>query len=314
MAQDYDVSLKYLIDHFTEDYARLIFGNVGAKIELLDRELAATKHYVDALAQVTIGNETFIFHPEFVGDYDKDLPERMYKYSARIMDKYPGLAVYGAVFYINENARNKALPNIFTRSILGKVRSLYAFDVIKVWELDAATILREHITGLLPLVPLMKYPLEETENIVREAVQQLQQNVHEPELRGETFSALYLFSGLRKLKSITQKVLKEANMLEFLKKSEAYQDILSEGREEGRTEGRTEGEAQGVIRSILAILGARFGQLPQDFSESLKPLQISTLSDLVVKAMSIENLTAFAALVNTLRETKANGTAHHAAN
>jgi len=93
-------------------------------------------------------------------------------------------------------------------------------------------------------------------------------------------------------------------MLEFLKKSGAYQDILTEGREEGRTEG----EAQGVIRSILAILGARFGQLPQDFSESLKALNISALSDLVVKAMSIENLTAFVALVNTLRETKTNGT------
>jgi len=310
MAQDYDVSIKYLIDHFTDDYVRLIFGNVNAKIELLDRELAATKHYVDALAQVTIGSETFIFHPEFVGDYDKDIPARMYKYSAWIMDKYPELAVYGAVFYINENARNKDLSNIFTRSILGKVRCWYTFDVIKVWELDAATILREHITGLLPLVPLMKYPIEETENIVREAVQQLQQKVHEPELRGETFSALYLFSGLRQLQSITQKVLKEVNMLDFLKKSEAYQEILTEGREEGRTEG----EAQGVIRSILAILGARFGQLPQDFSESLKPLQILALSDLVVKAMSIENLSAFAALVNTLRETQANGTANHSAN
>lgn len=37
MAQDYDVTLKKLIDHFTEDYARLVFGNVQMEVELLDR-------------------------------------------------------------------------------------------------------------------------------------------------------------------------------------------------------------------------------------------------------------------------------------
>jgi len=107
-------------------------------------------------------------------------------------------------------------------------------------------------------------------------------------------------------------------MLEFLKKSGAYQDILTEGREEGREvgreEGREEGRTEGFIRSILAILGARFGQLPQNFSEPLKELNIPALSDLVVKAMSIENLTAFAALVHTLREKKTNGMANLSAN
>ncbi len=232
----------------------------------------------------------------------------MYKYSARIMDKYSELAVYGVVFYINESVRHKELPNSFTRSIRGKVRSFYTFDVIKVWELEATAILRDRITGLLPLVPLMKYPPENAETVVREAIHQLQQNVPEPALRGETFSALYLFSGLRQLQSITQKVLKEVNMLEFLKKSGAYQDILTEGRQEGRQEGRNEGEIHGVVRSILAILGARFGQVPQDFSEQLKPLNITALNELVVKALTIENLTTFAELVRTLREKKANGT------
>jgi hypothetical protein len=42
-------------------------------------------------------------------------------------------------------------------------------------------------------------------------------------------------------------------------------------------------------------------------------LSIPALSDLVIKAMSIENLAAFASLVDTLREKKANGTANHPA-
>lgn len=271
------------------------------EIELLDRELGATKHFVDALAQLKIGDEMFIFHPEFFSEHEKDIPERMYKYSARIMDKYPGLGVYGVAFYINEADRNKPLPNVFERRVLGKVRNYYEYDVINIGELDAGAILRQKITGLLPLAPLMKYAREEAENVMREAVQQLQRQVDEPQLRAETFSALYLFSGMRQLQSITKKLLQEANMLEFLKKSEAYQEI--------RTEGLQEGETQGVIRSILAILGARFGQLPQDFSDRLHGLDVSRLSDLVVKAMSIESLAAFEALIQNLKEKPENGPA-----
>jgi len=70
MAQDYDVTLKKLIDHFTEDYARLVFGNVQMEIELLDRELGATKHFVDALAQLKIGDEVFIFRHAATSEYN----------------------------------------------------------------------------------------------------------------------------------------------------------------------------------------------------------------------------------------------------
>jgi len=102
-------------------------------------------------------------------------------------------------------------------------------------------------------------------------------------------------------------------MLEFLKKSEAYQEIRTEGRteglEEGRVEGLREGETQGVIRSILAILGARFGQLPQNFFDRLHELDVSRLSDLVVKAMSIESLAAFEALIQNLKEKTGSGSA-----
>lgn len=309
MAQDFDVTLKKLVDHFTEDYARLVFGNVQMEIELLDRELGATKHFVDALAQLKIGDEIFIFHPEFFSEHEKDIPERMYKYSARIMDKYPGLGVYGVAFYINEADRNKPLPNVFERRVLGKVRNYYEYDVINIGELDAGEILRQKITGLLPLAPLMRYATEEAENVMREAVQQLQRQVDEPQLRSETFSALYLFSGMRQLQSITKKLLQEANMLEFLKKSEAYQEIRTEGLEEGRVEGLKEGETQGVVRSILAILGARFGQLPQNFSDKLHGLDVSRLSDLVVKAMSIESLAAFDTLIQNSKEKPESGSA-----
>jgi hypothetical protein len=66
MAQDYDVTLKVLLRNFPEDFARVVFKNAAAKIELLNLELPATKHYTDALLKMTVSGETFILHVEFL--------------------------------------------------------------------------------------------------------------------------------------------------------------------------------------------------------------------------------------------------------
>jgi predicted transposase YdaD len=273
------------------------------EISLLDRELAATKHFVDAIAKVKIGEEVFVFHPEFFGEHEKDIPERMYKYSARIMDKYPGLGVYGVVFYINEAESGKSLPNVFERSILGKRRNYYEYDVVNIGELDAFEILRQEVIGLLPLVPLMRHDVEQAESLIRQSVQQLNERVDDAQLRAETLSALYLFSGLRQLQAITQKILKEAHMLELLKKSKSYQEIRSEGHQEG--------EVEGVIRSILAILRARFGTVPKNFSLSLQKLELKQLNNLVIKAMSARSLAAFEALLYKSKTKNGSGVAKH---
>lgn len=66
MAQDYDVTLKVLLKNFPQDFARVVFKNADVKIELLNLELPATKHYTDALLKMTVSGETFILHVEFL--------------------------------------------------------------------------------------------------------------------------------------------------------------------------------------------------------------------------------------------------------
>lgn len=88
-------------------------------------------------------------------------------------------------------------------------------------------------------------------------------------------------------------------MLELLKKSETYQEILAEGE--------AKGEAKGLARSILAVLRARFGDLPENFSIHLQGFAPPQLDELVVKAMTIENLAAFEAVIQTQKEQPENG-------
>ena len=299
MAQDYDVTLKILMENFSKDFVRLVFGERTVRIiELLGRELAATKHYVDALVRVNTDSEDFIFHAEFCSSYDTLIPERMYKYSAWIVDKYPGLGVYGVVLYINDADRNRSFTNVYEQIILGESRSYYKFDIIKIWELKAEDVLRQQIMGLLPLVPLMKYEAQETEWLIRETIRSLKVGVEDLSLRAETISGLYLFSGFKQLRTLVTKLLKEENMSEFLEQSETYQEILSKGRQEGwregLKEGRQEGQREAWIGSILALMRARFGNIDEnEIVSGLQSLDDARLNNFVVEAISVESLKAF---------------------
>jgi len=308
MAQDYDVSLKVLMRHFVRDYLWLAFGNAQAEIKPLDRELEATKLHVDGLAQVTIAGETFLFHAEFFSAYDKNVPQRMSGYAGRITDKYPGLGVYGVALYIyyDETDLGKSFPNAYETRIFGELRSYHKFEVIKVWELDADDILRQHLIGLLPIVTLMKYEAEKAEQVIRGAIQQMQEKVDDPWLRAEMFAAMFLFAGMKQLRTLVTKLLKEANMLELLKKSETYQDIFAEGRAEGHTlghaEGHAEGRRDGLIYSLRSCLRARFGVVEfEDFLTQLQTFDEARLSELVDQAMTVESLEAFKKLLDELQ-------------
>jgi predicted transposase YdaD len=308
MAQDYDVTLKVLLKNFPQDFARVIFKNADAQIELLNLELPATKHYTDALLKMTVLGETFILHVEFLSSWEKDVPERMHSYAARIEAQYPGFGVYGAVLYINEDDRDKPFPNFYERRILGELRTYHKFDVIKIWELDADDILRQQIIGLLPVVALMRQKHEAREKVLRDAIQQVQQKVEDPGLRAEMYAALYLFSGLKQLRALVTKLLKEANMLELLKKSETYQEILAVGKVEGKIEGKIEGRREGWMGSILSILHARFG----DFAGNALMAQLQSLDDdmlnkLVVEAISVDSLEAFQKLLAAPQRQAGNG-------
>jgi predicted transposase YdaD len=306
MAQDYDVTTKVLVKNFPQDYVRLVFKNEATKIELLNVELPAAKHYTDVLVKVTVAGETFIFHLEFFSSHEKVAPARMHGYSARIAAIYPELGIYGVALYLNEEDRDKPFPDFYEKWILGERRSYHKFDVIKVWELAADDVLRQQIIGLLPVIALMKHKQDATEKDIRAAIDLVQQKVEDAGLRAEMFAALYLFSGLKQLRALVKKLLTEANMLELLKKSESYQEILAEGREEGG--------AKSFIRSILVVLQARFGDVPDELSKQLQGLAAAQLDGLVAKAVTIESLAAFKALLHDLKAQPENSSARNGQN
>jgi flagellar biosynthesis/type III secretory pathway protein FliH len=99
-------------------------------------------------------------------------------------------------------------------------------------------------------------------------------------------------------------------LLEVLRKMNAFEELIADsilkgltqgraqGRAEGRVEGRAEGRAERKQEAILEILGKRFGTVPPMLVESLAavhdPERLTTLLD---AALDAESLDAFARAV-----------------
>ena len=66
-----------------------------------------------------------------------------------------------------------------------------------------------------------------------------------------------------------------------------------EWMKQGRAEGWQEGQADHAARSILAVLKARFGQVPPDVEPWVRQLTTEQLNSLLQKAATTPSLDAF---------------------
>ena len=313
MAQEYDLALKSLVDRFPEAFAKLVLGEAVVKLELLDKELPASKKSVDYLCKITIERERFILHIEFQSSYDARMPERMFQYAGRITEKYPGLPIYSVVLYLNEADRHKLFPGFFELKVRNRRKTYHEFDVIKIWNIDAKTILGQELKGLLPLVPLMQYEESESEQIAVRCIQEIQV-INDPKLQADALAGLYVLSGLKKSNLVWRRIMDE-NMSKWLEQSVTYQEILSKGLKKGEKQGLErglqkglqqglqqglqKGVTDGLIRSILAVLRARFGEFKEKkLAQRLHNFDESRLSELVALAVITKNLSTFEKLVN----------------
>jgi predicted transposase YdaD len=134
----------------------------------------------------------------------------------------------------------------------GKEIITHHFDVVRLWELDPAPILTGGLSGLVPIVPLMRGARPEQLPTLAEQVLEL------PELnalqRGDLVSMLATFGALRFPRIDIWEVLRSSTMLSelmneliqdspFLRK--IHDDAEVHGREEGREAGREEGREAG---------------------------------------------------------------------
>ncbi|MFM7577057.1 MAG: transposase, partial [Microcystaceae cyanobacterium] len=96
----------------------------------------------------------FILLNELQLRHDARMPQRMRAYTGLVEEKY-GLPVYPVLINILRPAPMVPIPSRYESEIMG-VRAHQDYRVINLWEIEVEMVFEQHLSSLLPFVPILK--------------------------------------------------------------------------------------------------------------------------------------------------------------
>ncbi|MCL0058869.1 hypothetical protein M1O47_04255, partial [Dehalococcoidia bacterium] len=283
--------MKRLTDAFAADYVRFALGAEGVAVEVIDvekvdKELPLLLREVDFAARVKVEEEEFVLLMEFQTAWREELSERMLGYTWRLFEKYR-LPVNPFLILLREGGKPRESLEV---KVLGRRVFHFDFTIIPVWEMEGKKIVEEKLTGLYPLLPLMKWE-EPVERVLERTQGLILGEVEEPERRADAYVALKVLSGIKYPLEVIEKILRRRDIMI---ESPVYEQILKEGREEGRKE---------TLRDdILAVLEARFEIVPHDIEGEIGGIErLKLLEILLKKAIVVKDIDEFRGFLERAR-------------
>ncbi len=202
-------------------------------------ELPVPKRTIDSVLRLERDGLVWYRHLEFQARRDPDMPRRCFEYNSRLILHYDA-AVLTTVLYLFPGSDRDA-QDAFRLYIGDRVVYEWRFDVVRLWEIDAARALESAEPGPLALVPLLRGG-EEPKKVL-EAVRKLDA-MPKPQ-SADAMSVLLGFASQR---------YDRATFWNVLGKDRAMQSWLWQmGVDEGEAKGRAEGEAQAVRRICVDL-------------------------------------------------------------
>ena len=255
----FDAVCKFLVETFSEDFARWLLGEAISLTELSPSELLLEPIRADVLL---LQSEQRVLHLEFQTQPDPTMPFRMLDYWVRLHRRLPERDIRQVVIYLLPSTSQWVYQATFEQ---GSTR--HRFEVIRLWEQPTETFLTS--PGLLPLAPLSR--AENPEAILRRAADQIEE-IPDRTTQSNLSASAAILAGLVLERGLIQQILRR----ELMQESVIYQDIL----EEGLREGRQQGLQQEAMSFVLRLLNRRFGNLPANLMIQVETLSVEQLEAL----------------------------------
>ena len=290
-----DRALKILADKFATDYVKWILGRSVILVEKLSTELPASTKYTDLVYRVIDEqNRESIFHLEFQAQRSKEpMNLRMLGYNVRLIYEH-NLPVCSTVIYLVKGS--DAGDQGYFKSICpsGEEVLNFRYKVIKLWELDGVSILKEKILGLYPLLGLTKLT-EPTDKVFREIISEIK-NIENTVIAHDTLYCFKLLSEIMHPKELLDALIRKEDIMESTIAKEIYQDGLEEGLIKGKLETLQD--------NIMGVLLARF-EVPykteKQLEENIKAINsIHVLQKLHIDAVKAQSFEDFLKVLDKL--------------
>ncbi len=317
---DYDGAWKEAIETYLRDFLDLFFAEASAGIDwscgyrFLDKELqkitprgALRKGVVDKLFEaysIDGAGHLLAVHLETQNEPIDNLPERVFQYHYRIYDR---LNRPVASLALLTDAQPDWRPNRFERVTLG-CKIILEFPVAKLNDfatpeiIDSpnpfSLIIRAHIRARASKRdPHKRYDLRMA--LMEEVAERVKDNEAEAER---------LFGVIKFIEYVMQlpEDMEDKFYNEYKSRHEGEKVFVTSFERRGRAEGRAEGRVEGRAQSVIDVLTARFGQLPETLNESVKRItDVAALESLIKIAATCAAIGEFEqALAATANDSK----------
>lgn len=279
-----DGPLKRLVSMFSSDFAAWLLHADVREVRPLNVELAAETLAVDQVFHVTLadGRETLL-HIEFQGRGSRaPMRWRVLEYMARLAVTYR-LALLSVVIYVGRGVGEQDTGNYQIQSPTGVVSLAWQYEVIRLWQMPAETLLALNRPALLLLVGQTQ--ITQPETVLPRVVSRLQEEPEGEHRQQLVIGFLALLAEEEWLHMVKQLLAEDW----LIDESPYLQGVLEEGRQEGSLFTRQ--------RDILTVLAARF-ELSDAVRQQVEQ-QIATHTDetslatLLVMAAQSTDLAAF---------------------
>ena len=276
----YGRTMKRLTSVFTRDYVRFVLGADPLDAETIvieeqDKELPALSREVDFVARVRREEQDALLLIEFQTAWATDMPKRMAGYCWRLHERYDE-PVYPVVVVLTPGG---AVQRAWQMHAWGRLVASCRYEVMPLWEVDAADIKAQKLVGLYPLLPLMRWSEADPREVLEQSQQLILEEIRDREPRADAYVALRVLSGITYPLPLVSQILKRR---EIMLESPVYREILEEGRLEG------------LCADVLAVLEVRFGPLPDFLAQQVGQVtDRERLEALHRRAVLVESLEVF---------------------
>ena len=299
---DHDRLFKELLTTFFVEFLELFFPEVVAyletdSLEFLDKEVftdvtSGERYEADIIVKARFhGQETFfLIHVENQAQYQANFNERMFRYFARLSEKY-GLPVY-PIAVLSFNSPRTVQPKVYQVAFPNKVVLQFDYDVIQLNRLNWRDFLRQQNPVASALMAKMNIDAGDRLQVKLECLRLLATLRLDPARM--TLISGFIDTYLRLSAEEESRLESEIATMEPVQQ-EVVMEIVTSWMERGIEQGK---QSQ-TLALILRQLSRRIGAINPELESRIRSLSVPQLEELAEALLDFSNE---ADLVNWLQQ------------
>ncbi|MDB5290628.1 MAG: hypothetical protein JWL69_1869 [Phycisphaerales bacterium] len=294
---DHDGLFKTLLTTFFFEFVELFLPELAAyvgreRVEFLDKEiftdvLGNDRHEVDLIAKVRFREQDafFLIHIENQSSAQDQFPKRMFRYFARLHEKFD-LPVYPVALF-SYDVPQRPEPENYRVDFPDKTVLDFSYRVIQLNRLKWRDFIRQPNPVAAALMAKMQIPAEDRPRVKVEFMRMM------ATLRLDVGRSSQIRAFMETYLRLTSEEMARYNReVEAIapKERETIMDVVYEWDREAVERGMQKGSHNKGVKDVLRLLSHRFGAIPQELQARIDGLADPVLDDLLVDLLGFASL------------------------